>query len=297
VESPIVQPNLTDNLPNDEGFGSVAPAPVPATPKPESAYAQPGTVLVIPRALFNYVIIGIVFFALGAVIGGAGVGALFNANSAENQALITTAVSQAVADAGGAAAKVGLQPGQKYDVTVNDVDPVYGDPNSPVTIVEFSDFHCPYCGRFVKETLEPLMAAYEGKAKLIFRNYPILGQGSVLAALAGGCARDQGKFWEFHDLVFADQQDLTRDAFVKYAGEMNLDVDTFSKCFDQQDHMSEVQADYAYAQNLGATGTPTFFINGHYISGAQPYSVFADAIDKELGALEESKPADTTSTS
>ncbi|MEO8612128.1 MAG: DsbA family protein [Chloroflexota bacterium] len=306
MESPIIQPNLTDNLPHDEGFGSTsgsnapvtAAVPSAANAQPESTYAQPGTVLVIPRTLFNYVIIGIVFFVLGAVIGGAGVGALFNANSTENQALITSAVSQAVADAGGsAAAKTGLQPGQKYDITVNDTDPIYGDPNSPVTIVEFSDFHCPYCGRFVKETLKPLMDAYEGKAKLIFRNYPILGQGSVLAALAGGCARDQGKFWEFHDLVFADQQDLTRDAFVKYAGEMNLDVDTFTKCFDQQDHMSEIQADYTYAQNLGATGTPTFFINGHYVSGAQPYAVFAEAIDKELGAVEESKPAGTTATS
>jgi protein-disulfide isomerase len=293
VESPIVQPNLTDNLPQDEGFAS-ANAPAAPVANPESAYAQPGAVLVIPRTLFNYVIIGIVFFALGAVIGGAGVGALFNANSAENQALITTAVSQAVADAGGAA-KVGLQPGQKYDITVNDTDPVYGSPDAPVTIVEFSDFHCPYCGRFVKETLKPLMDAYEGKAKLIFRNYPILGQGSVLAALASGCARDQGKFWEFHDLVFANQQDLTREAFVKYAGEMNLDVDTFSKCFDQQDHMSEIQADYSYAQNLGITGTPTFFINGQYVSGAQPYTVFAEAIDKALGSLEESKPAETTS--
>jgi protein-disulfide isomerase len=292
VESPIIQPNLTDNLPHDEGFASSESA---ANAKPESVYAQPGTVLVIPRTLFNYVIISIVFFALGAVIGGAGVGALFNANSAENKALLDSAVSQ-IAAAGGVA-KAGLQPGQKYDITVNDTDPVYGSPDAPVTIVEFSDFHCPYCGRFVKETLKPLMDAYEGKAKLIFRNYPILGQGSIWAALASDCARDQGKFWEFHDLVFANQQDLTRDAFVKYAGEMNVDVDTFSKCFDQQDHMDEIQANFAYAQNMGITGTPTFFINGQYVSGAQPYTVFAEAIDKALGSLDESQPADTTSTS
>ena len=295
MESPIVQPNLTDNPPSEEGFSSVTSAPSAANVQPQSAYAQPGSVLVVPRALFNYVIIGIVFFALGAIIGGAGVGALFNANSDENKALINSAVSQ-IAAAGGVA-KAGLQPGQKYDVTVNDTDPVLGDPNAPVTIVEFSDFHCPYCGRFVKETLHPLMDAYQGKVKLVFRNYPILGNGSILAALASICARDQGKFWEFHDLVFADQQDLTREAFVKYAGEMNLDVDKFSKCFDQQDHMDEIQANFSYAQNKGITGTPTFFINGQYVSGAQPYTVFADTIDKALGSLDESKPAETTSTS
>jgi protein-disulfide isomerase len=295
VESPIVQPNLTDNVPPGEGFSAPVPPPAAPVASADSAYAQPGAVLVIPRTLFNYVIIGIVFFALGIVIGGAGVTALFNANSAENKALIESAVSQAVADAGAGTDTVGLQPGQKYDITVNETDPVLGDPNAPVTIVEFSDFKCPYCGRFVKETMQPLMDAYAGKVKLVFRQYPILGQGSVLAALASGCARDQGKFWEFHDLVFANQGDLTREAFVKYAGDLDLDVETFSTCFDEQQHMSEIQADYAYAQNLGITGTPTFFINGEYISGAQPFTVFATAIDKALGSLEESQPADTTS--
>ena len=286
METPVTQTNLTDTDLEAEDF-IAAP--------PETAYATPGTVLVIPRVAFNYVIIGIVFFALGAVVGGAGLSAVFNANSSENQALIDSAVSAAVAGAGSGTAKAGLQVGQKYDVIVNETDPVLGSPDAPITIVEFSDFKCPYCGRFVSETMDPLMKDFEGKIKLVFRNYPILGQSSVLAALAGGCAKDQGKFWEFHDLVFANQQDLTKEAFVKYATELDLDVATFTKCFDEQQHMSEIQADYAYAQNLGATGTPTFFINGSYISGAQPYSVFADVINKELGSLEGSTPADATS--
>jgi protein-disulfide isomerase len=287
VESPIPQSNLTENVPASEGFK-------PVEQQPDSAYATPGTVMVIPRVFFNYVIIGIVFFAVGAVIGGAGISALFNANSKENRELIDTAVS-AMAENIDVAGKTGLQPGQQYEVAVNETDAALGSPDAPITIVEFSDFHCPYCGRFVKETLHPLLENYDGKVKLVFRNYPILGQASALGALAGVCAKDQGKFWEFHDLMFANQQDLTRVAFLKYAEELSMDVETFTKCFDTQEHITEVQADFTYAQNLGITGTPAFFINGHFVSGAQPYSVFADMIDQQLGSLEESKPAEATS--
>jgi protein-disulfide isomerase len=145
-------------------------------------------------------------------------------------------------------------------------------------------------GGLVLVCLVGLLYDFDGKIKLVFRNYPILGQPSLLAALAGGCARDQNKFWEFHDLAFADQNHLDRETFIKYAGEMKLDVEKFTKCFDDQEHMNEIVADATYAQNLGVTGTPTFFINGQYISGAQPYTVFADSINKAIGALQESKP-------
>jgi protein-disulfide isomerase len=200
-----------------------------------------------------------------------------------------------VAEVGSGTEQVGLKAGQKYDVTVAENNPVLGSPDAPVTIIEFSDFKCQYCGRFVAETMDPIMKDFDGKVKLVYRSYPILGQSSILAALAGGCASDQGKFWEFHDLLFADQQNLTKEAFVKYAGDLELDVETFTKCFDEQQHMNDIQANYAYAQSLGVTGTPAFFINGTYVSGAQPYTVFADVINQELGSLEESTPADATS--
>jgi protein-disulfide isomerase len=268
-------------------------------PKPiqqaETAYATPGAVLVIPRVFLNYVIIGVVFFALGAVAGGAGINALFNANSSENQALIDSAVSAVVADLGSDTAQAGLTAGQKYDVTVAENNPVLGSPDAPVTIVEFSDFKCQYCARFVSETMDSIMRDFDGKVKLVYRSYPILGQSSILAALAGGCASDQGKFWEFHDLLFADQQNLTKEAFVKYAGDLGMDVETFTKCYDDQQHMSDIQSNYAYAQSLGVTGTPAFFINGTYVSGAQPYTVFAEVINKELVSLDGSTPADATS--
>jgi len=182
------------------------------------------------------------------------------------------------------------EPGEKYEVTVSDVDPARGAPDAPITIVEFSDFKCPYCKRFVTETLEPLMADFEGTVKLVFRDYPILGQDSILSALAGGCANDQGKFWEFHDLMFANQTALNRDTFLQYATDLDMDVETFTKCFDERQHLTQIQADYVYAQSLGVAGAPSFFINGRFISGAQPYQIFADTINQELAALNELTP-------
>lgn len=247
-----------------------------------AAPAASSGVLVVPRVFLNYVLIAIVFFGLGAVIAGAGVTALFNANSVENQKLVDAAAA-AVAEAGGGAGaqQAGLQPGQRYDVSV-DNDPTRGPADAPVTIVEFSDFRCPYCGRFVSDTLEPLLANYGDRVRMVYRDFPILGQSSLVAALAGQCMNDQGKFWDFHSLAFANQQNLTREAFVSYAEQLKLDVPTFTACLDNQVHLDEIRADATYAQNLGVTGTPAFFINGRFVSGAQPYEVFANLIDEEL---------------
>jgi protein-disulfide isomerase len=280
------------------------PTDLPVNPPPadasqsKAAYADPSAVIVIPRVVLNYVVIGIVMFGVGMLAGGAAVNAVFNANSAENKQLVQSAVDSAIEARGGVQAgeQVGLQPGQRYQVSADD-DPVLGDANAPITIVEFSDFHCPYCGRFFAETLQPLMTNYEGRIKLVYRDYPILGQSSVVAALAAGCMNDQGKFWDFHNKTFANQQDLTREAFVSYAQDLGADVGKFTNCLDNQEHIQEITADATYAQNLGVTGTPAFFVNGRFISGAQPYSVFASVIDEELGKLEESTPEPIASTS
>lgn len=278
-------------------------SPQPANPLQSAAtqstdsYAEPGAVLVIPRVALNYVVIAIVFFGLGLLIGGAAVNGLFKANSAENEQLVQSAVASALDARGGAQADqvVGLQPGQRYDVTA-DNDPVLGDANAPITIVEFSDFRCPYCGRFFAETLQPIMTNYEGKVKLVFRDYPILGPQSLTAALAGECMNAQGKFWDFHNQTFANQDNLTRDAFIAYAQDFDINVEQFTTCLDNQEPLTEITADATYAQNLGVSGTPAFFINGRFISGAQPYTVFAQTIDEELGSLNESLPQDGNST-
>lgn len=287
----------------------------PNTPKPifdeakvvadssTEVYAEPGAVIVISRVIFNYIVIAVVFFALGAVISGATIGALFNANSAENTALINTAAQavsaentalinsavQAVAAGGGGNSQqaAGLVQGNSYQVSADD-DPFRGAADAPVTIVEFSDFHCGFCGRFAAETLEPLLQNYDGKVRLVYRDYPFQTQGSLTAALAGQCMNDQGKFWEFHDLTFKNQQALTREQFITYAQQLNVDVATFTTCLDTQQHLPEVSKDVTEAQALGVNGTPAFFVNGRFISGAQAYSVFASFIDEELGKLAES---------
>ncbi len=259
-----------------------------------AAYADPSAVFVVSRVSFNYVIIAIAFFALGGLVGalisGAAFNNLFTANSEENQALINSAAQAVAAAGGGGQDTAGLVQGKSYTVSSDD-DPFRGASDAPITIIEFSDFHCAFCGRFAAETLEPILQNYEGKVRLVYRDYPFQTTGSLVAALAGQCMNDQGKFWDFHDLTFRNQQALTREQFIGYAQQFNIDVATFTQCLDTQQHMEEVRKDVSDAQTLGVNGTPAFFVNGRFISGAQPYSVFASYIDEELGKLAESPVA------
>lgn len=257
---------------------------MPTADSSTAAYAEPGTVIVIPRVVLNYVVIAVAFFALGAVVSGAAVGTLFNANSTENKRLLDAAVEQ-IASAGGTGQQVaGLQNGQNYTVSADD-DPFLGNADAPITIIEFSDFHCGFCGRFAQTTLQPILDNYPGQVRLVYRDYPFQVPGSLTAALAGQCMNDQGKFWEFHDATFANQQALTREQFISYAQQFSIDVDTFTRCLDDQTHLDEVRKDVTEAQNLGVNGTPAFFVNGTFISGAQPYENFAAVIDAELAKL------------
>ncbi len=252
-----------------------------------AAYADPSAVIVVSRVMFNYVVIAIAFFLLGSLISGAAVSALFNANSVENQALIANAAQAVAASGGGNQEVAGLVQGNTYKVSM-DNDPFRGSADAPVTIIEFSDFHCAFCGRFAAETLDPLLKNYDGKVRLVYRDYPFQTSGSVVAALAGQCMNEQGKFWEFHDLTFKNQQALTREQFITYAQQLGVDVASFTTCLDSQKYMDKVKKDVADAQTLGVNGTPAFFVNGRFISGAQPYTVFASYIDQELGKQAES---------
>lgn len=296
VETPI---NLMNEPEEHKRIIEDIPAPLedkPVSPpaQPQSGYADPGAVIVIPRVVVNYVIVAVAFFALGAIISGAATSALFNANSAENRTLIDSAVSQALDARGQVAQEPALQPGQTYTVSADD-DPSIGDPNAPITIVEFADFHCQYCSRFEHETLNPLLNDYAGKIRLVYRDYPILGSSSVLAALAAECMKDQNKFWDFHSMAFDNQDHLDRDTFIADAKAFGINVDVFTTCLDQQKHMDEISKDANDAQTLGITGTPAFFVNGTFISGAQPYAVFASTINQELGKLDESTPEPASS--
>jgi protein-disulfide isomerase len=201
------------------------------------------------------------------------------------EAIINSAVATAVAAVpqNTAATAQGLNENTVYTVSTEG-DPFVGPEDAPITIVEFGDFRCGYCRRHFEETFEPLLAAYEGEVRYVFRDYPILSQESLVAALAAECAHDQGAFWEFHDRVYSNQNVLTREQFISYATELGLDTATFTTCLDEQQHLDEVVQDYQDGQTLGVGGTPTFFINGKPLIGAQPYSQFQLRFDAELAA-------------
>lgn len=172
--------------------------------------------------------------------------------------------------------------------------PVKGDDNAPVTIVEFSDYECPFCGRFYSETLGLIEENYisTGKAKLVFMDFPLssIHPKAQSAALAARCAGEQGgdeAYFKMHDKLFENQVSLSDENYKKWAREIGLNGEKFDECFDSGKFNSNVLADLNYGTSLGVTGTPAFFVGNEesgfrVISGAQPYGVFEQAIEVAL---------------
>lgn len=163
---------------------------------------------------------------------------------------------------------------------------VLGAPDAPVTIVEFSDFQCSFCRKFWAETLPRLKETHikNGQVRFVYRHFAILGEFSVAAAQATECAREQGKFWPYHDKLFESQGGLAfTDAKLKrYARELGLDTTAFSRCLDSRKYQQKVENETNLGLQLGARGTPTFFLNGRILAGAQPFEVFRAAIEEAL---------------
>jgi protein-disulfide isomerase len=158
-----------------------------------------------------------------------------------------------------------------------------GPKDAPVTIVEFSDFQCPYCSRVVA-TVKEVARLYPKQVRLAFRDFPIVGlhPKAPKAHEAARCAGEQGKFWEYHDLLFESQAHVTIADFKRFAGQLNLDGKDFAACLDSGKYAAAVQADVQEGARLGITGTPTFFINGRLVVGALPLETFRRMIDREL---------------
>ncbi len=177
------------------------------------------------------------------------------------------------------------EPRVKDFKVLEDDDPAKGDKNAPVTIVEFSDFECPFCGRFFQQTLPQINENYikTGKVKLVYRDFPLsFHQNAQKAAEAAECADEQGRFWEMHDKLFIDGVQGGVASFKQFASALGLNTAKFNECLDSGKMASEVQKDMAEGAQYGVTGTPGFFVNGQLISGAQPYQVFAQAIEEAL---------------
>jgi protein-disulfide isomerase len=173
-----------------------------------------------------------------------------------------------------------------------DDDPSIGPEDAPVTMVEFSDFNCQFCTRYATQTLQQIIDHYGDQLRVVYRDYPVIGgEVSRVAALAANCANEQGAFWEFHRLLFSNTSARDRDSYLTFAGELGLDVEAFTFCLDSERYASEVNLDFIDGQSLGVRGTPGFYINGTYVSGALPFEYFADVIDRELRRVGEEPPA------
>ena len=176
------------------------------------------------------------------------------------------------------------EPTGPVDVSV-DNDAVKGDSDAPVTIIEFSDFECPFCGRHFSQTMPDIQEKYidTGKVKYVFRDFPLsFHQNAMSASLAAECVKGEGgdeAFWEYHDTLYNNQQALDVDSLKGYASDMGYDI---ADCLDSEKYADEINADFQAGQAAGVRGTPAFFINGNFLSGAQPFSAFEAAIEAEL---------------
>ncbi len=181
----------------------------------------------------------------------------------------------------------GMAPETAGAVVAGQEDYFRGSADAPVTIMEYSDFQCPFCSRFYSDTLPLIETNYidTGKAKLIYRDFPLSFHANAQkAAEAAECAGEQGKFWEMHDKLYENQQSLSDSSFKTWAAEIGLDSATFDDCLDSGKYASEVAKDAQDGQAEGISGTPSFLVNGQKIVGAQPYAVFEQAIEAALAS-------------
>jgi protein-disulfide isomerase len=161
--------------------------------------------------------------------------------------------------------------------------PSLGPADAPITLVEFADFQCPYCRQWEQQTYQPLLQAYPGEIRIVYRDLPLtsIHPNAMPAAEAAQCANEQGKFWEFHDKLFSTET-LSPEVYTQYAQELGLDMTKFNDCVSTHKYAKTIQDDSDFAIGLGVNSTPTFFINGLALIGAQPLTAFTSVIDKEL---------------
>lgn len=175
-------------------------------------------------------------------------------------------------------------PVQNFDITKK--DHVRGDFKAPITLVEYSDFECPFCERHYP-TLKKILSDYKDKVRLVYKHFPLasLHANAQKAAEASECADEQGKFWEYHDKLFEQQSSgYSLANFKQWAEDLNLQTSKFNDCLDSGKYADKVRSDEADGQNRGVQGTPATFVNGQLVSGAVPYEEFKSVIDQILNS-------------
>ena len=184
-----------------------------------------------------------------------------------------------------AAAPGAAAPSGPTQIPVRIDDPVKGNPKAPVTVVVFSDFQCPFCGR-VEPTLKQVEEAYGPRVRFVWKHQPLpMHPNAVPAAEAAEAAREQGKFWQMHDLMFANQQQLSPTSYEAWARQIGLDAGRFKASIDSHRNKARIDEDSRLGNSVGANGTPTFFVNGEKLVGAQPFDAFKQLIDAQLAKV------------
>jgi len=271
---------------------------------------KPTDTITVKKSTYNNMLKGIVItIAAASFFAGYGIGT-FDTTDTDDAELneILAELNAKIDSAPQSAPQLAPQPTQQPTQSLGpqiiqgllDDDPVMGNPDATVTIVEFSDFQCPFCQRFHQTTLPLIQENYidTGKVKFVYRDFPIVSihpNGAISAALSSECADEQGMFWEYHDKIFQNQKNWERLAaddvvneLKSYAVELGLNTNQFNNCLDSEKYLDEVNKDLQDGESYGITGTPGFLIgnedNGYIkLVGAQPYAAFEAAINAQLG--------------
>lgn len=241
-----------------------------STTKPDES-SEASDKIHIPKKWFDHVLSALVFFVIGMIAG-----TYISLDDYVEKEVVRDVVRQTLEEAGWYDNQVDM-------AEMEDTDPYIGAEDAPVTIIEFSAYGCPYCREYHQNTLEPLLEEYGDVIKYVYRDYPVVNrEKSESAALAANCALEQGKFWEYHDQLYANQDILDNDYYHELADELNLNMQAFSICVEEKRYANEVENDHVDALTTGMTGTPSFLINGRRVSGAMPFHFFERIIEEEL---------------
>jgi len=260
--------------------------------------------ITVKKSTYNNMIKGIVAaIAIATFFGGYSLGTMQDSGVSSDE--LEEAILGASLKAGSLTPRPTQQPtqppGPQIIQGLLDDDPVKGDPDATVTMVEFSDFQCPFCQRFHQTTLPLIQENYidTGKVKFVYRDFPIVSihpNGAVVTALAAECADEQGMFWQYHDKLFQNQKKWERLAtedivneLKAYAEGFDLNTNQFNDCLDSRKYLNEVNNDLQEGTSYGVTGTPAFFIGNEErgyikVTGAQPYPAFQQVLDQLLAS-------------